>query len=179
MSLRCNGHLRSWIKVNKIKGEFSNDMLSECMESILNLYGSHKDLLNFLIINSPKQPLDEMYKILQKKLEIHKMRSMSSNDNNTPLKIDINRISTTSIERICMFLKRKQIKRFKSCNRVIAIICLNEMMKSSITICHATQLLNTTLKPYAKCIIMLRHNPSQFVKYNANATYPFILPENV
>eukprot|EP01083_Nonionella_stella_P185847 678854_1 len=187
MSLRCNGHLRSWIKVNKIKGEFSNDMLSECMESILNLYGSHKDLLNFLIINSPKQPLDEMYKVLQKTLEIHKMKSMndinpnaiSIKNNNKPLKMDINRISTTSIETICGFLKRKQIERFKPCNRAIAIICLNEMMKSSITICHATQLLNTKLKPCARSLMLLRHNPSHFVKYNANATYPFILPDNV
>eukprot|EP01083_Nonionella_stella_P157984 513497_1 len=66
---RSTGHLRSWIKVNQIKDEFSNDMLSKCMESILKLYGSQKDLLNFLIQHSSKQSLDEMYNILQKKLE--------------------------------------------------------------------------------------------------------------
>eukprot|EP01083_Nonionella_stella_P225283 801115_1 len=187
---RSTGHVRSWIKANKIKDEFHSDMLSECMQSILKLYGSHKDLLEFLIQHSPKQPLDQMYKILQKTLETHKIKSMmnhkaksitslSTNNTNKPLKIDMNRISTTSIEMICGFLTRTQIERFKSCNRAIAIICLNEMMKSSVTVCYATQLLNTKLKPYERCIMMLHHNPSRFNKYNANSTYSFSLPNIV
>eukprot|EP01083_Nonionella_stella_P008257 23762_1 len=142
---RSTGHLRSWIKAIQIKNEFHNNMLSkECMQSILKLYGSDKDLLEFLIQHSPKQPLEQIYKILQKTLETHKIKSMmnhkaksitslSTTAANKPLKMDMNRISTTSIETICSFLTRTQIEQFKSCNRTIAILCLNEMIKSSVT----------------------------------------------
>eukprot|EP01083_Nonionella_stella_P005452 15761_1 len=185
---RSIAHLRSWVKANKIKTEFHNDMLSEsCMPSILELYGSHHDLLEFLIQHSPKQTLDEIYKILQNALEIHRMESLNdkrkqistNNNNSKPSKVNMNRISTTSIETICGFLTRDSILNFKACNRAIGIICLNEMTKSSITICYASQLLNNKLKPYEKCIMRLDYNISSYNRYNANTTYASILPQLV
>eukprot|EP01083_Nonionella_stella_P025974 71525_1 len=173
-------HLVSWIRTNKIKHELlKKDILSECMQSILQLYGSDNEILDCLIQRSPKERLDEMYKIFKKSLGRFRMNSTETAATQSTLKMDMNRISSGAIETICSFLTRPSIISFKLCNRRTSIVCLTEMMKTSISIRYANQFLNTKLKPYAKCIVNLQHNPFDVHRFDMKNTYSFMMHDSV
>eukprot|EP01084_Bolivina_argentea_P150965 263568_1 len=142
-------HLISWIKVNQIKQDLNNDILSDSMACILQLFGSNTDLLQFLVSYSSKEQLDSIYTILQENIQKFKNNDQQKSGTTKPEMQSVqssnnfNIISQESISHICSFLSRKQIRNLKIVSRRISVVCLQEMQKYSVDICLADKLLNT------------------------------------
>ncbi len=66
---RTREQLVAWISVNQIKQDLNDEILSLCIPSILKLFGSNVNLLEYLITYSPKDTLNKMYKIIQEQIQ--------------------------------------------------------------------------------------------------------------
>eukprot|EP01084_Bolivina_argentea_P067795 123397_1 len=170
---RTRDQLLSWVKVNHIKQNLNNEILSVCIPSILKLFGSNADLLQYLTMYSSKPKLDEMYQIIHQTIQqfqaSNKPIRLTNVRNSNPLHRYFAKISDESVVNICSFLLKREILAFKKVSRRISIICLNEMNKYCISICLAQHLL------YSKHLKVLKWEDKMSLnRYHNATTYSYI-----
>eukprot|EP01084_Bolivina_argentea_P150966 263570_1 len=118
---RSSDHLISWIKVNQIKQNLNEEILSDSIQQILQLFGSNANLLHFLTTHSSKAQLDAIHQILEGKIQKfkeNKERKQNKNIEKQKIKIlqssnNFVTISNESITNICSFLSYSQFRTFK------------------------------------------------------------------
>eukprot|EP01084_Bolivina_argentea_P249305 417278_1 len=170
-------HLRLLLETNEILQDFTSSMIEDCTELVFQqVFANIPTLFDFIVQNANENQLKIIYSILKaRKLnDIEEQQKQNKIVNDTkPQNIiakntcDFSTISIQSIENICNFLDRNDIKQFKSTSRSLAIIGLNIMQKYSVGICYAEDLIDANYK----------HHTIQFKdymfwhRYNANTSF--------
>ena len=62
-----SAYLRSLLNVKYLLSDTDDMLLTTCMDSLFDAFGSKRDILDVLVRHSSKQQLDEMAQIIQRR----------------------------------------------------------------------------------------------------------------
>eukprot|EP01084_Bolivina_argentea_P047768 88041_1 len=172
MASRC---LEKWLKVNQLLEETSEHILHDCMKDIIAHYGL-KSLLKTIAKSKRKNinKLNSIYEIIRQQKVKHQNISRSTSPNNRlknnqelqTKRSPFCKIPDENISHICDYLSRNNIcKHFKRTCRQIAIVCLQEMRKITVSTFHIKKLMTNNIRLYnwdiKKTSQDIRHNPNK------------------
>eukprot|EP01084_Bolivina_argentea_P097466 175202_1 len=160
--VRDRDHIRAWIQTNRLMNNINDNILKQCLPSILELFNTNNNikwLLQLLTKNANLEQIQSMNKIIsqqkrkfdeENKNNLHHDQSTdiemkdninTSNNNNT-----ISLLPNECISHICGYLDKNNIKSFKLTSRQNSIVCLQEMDKISIGVYNTNCLITNNNK---------------------------------
>eukprot|EP01084_Bolivina_argentea_P291383 500789_1 len=119
---RTRNHLQSLLKVKQIQTQLNQEILTKtnCVNSILSLFGTQFNLLDHLTQYATKQQLDEMYSILQQSITEYKFKQKSKKPATqiyTHVVSNFDKISDQTTENIFSFINKYDISQIKTVSR--------------------------------------------------------------
>eukprot|EP01083_Nonionella_stella_P015531 43456_1 len=145
-----NELLRNWIKVSHLIDEMDDAVLCMSMETIINLFGGMRSLLKELVSQSTNnKQLLSLFALLKEKNNEYQNANpiqpdFDTNSASSPT-LRLNRLPIELLSFVSCFLDRDDIASFKLVSWNIAVVCLEEMTKISVTIMNANHLIDSRM----------------------------------